>query len=77
MRYKNTVKEKKNGVVYTPSAMADYLANEMFRYKQNDNCGIVRVLDPAVGQGELLIAIIKAIKQKLFYLIQKLIKSGR
>lgn len=65
MRYANIEKEKTNGVVYTPTAMADYLSLEMIRYKpcNGNNTGSVRVLDPAVGKGELLISLLNAIKK--------------
>ncbi len=65
MRYANIEKEKTNGVVYTPTVMADYLSFEMIRYKpcNSNNKGVIRVLDPAVGKGELLISFLKAIKK--------------
>ena len=37
MRYSNINKEKANGVVYTPKAMAKYSAKEMLKYKTNNN----------------------------------------
>jgi len=61
MRYTNTSKSKENGIVYTPTAMAEYLAHEMITYDPpRDNC-VITVLDPAVGGGELLIALFKAL----------------
>lgn len=63
MRYSNIGKEKENGAIYTPIAMAKYVAEEMIRFKpKNSGKGVVRILDPAVGKGELLVAIINAIK---------------
>ena len=59
MRYTNTSKEKENGVVYTPTEMANYLAHEVITHKPFLDGDAIRVLDPAVGDGELLIAIIK------------------
>lgn len=61
MRYSNTSKEKENGIVYTPTAMADYLAHEMIVHKHPQKDGIISILDPAVGEGELLISIISAL----------------
>ena len=63
MRYSNIGKEKANGVVYTPKAMADYLAKEMVNHKSCDNynCNVIRILDPAVGRGELLCALLNTI----------------
>ena len=59
MRYANTSKEKENGVVYTSTEMANYLAHEIITHKPCLDGDVIRVLDPAVGDGELLIAIIK------------------
>jgi len=61
MRYSNINKEKANGVVYTPKTMANYLANEMIKYKEKNNCGVIRILDPAVGKGELVRALLNVI----------------
>lgn len=63
MRYKNESKEKSNGVIYTPTEMADYLALQMIKYSHIDLSSIteVRILDPAVGRGELLLSMIKKI----------------
>lgn len=60
MRYANETKEKTNGVVYTPIEMADYLAEQMIEFSPLNfsNLTSVSILDPAAGEGELLIAII-------------------
>lgn len=62
MRYSNESKSKANGVVYTPSEMADYVARLMLRYVKERATDEVTILDPAVGEGELLIAMINAVK---------------
>lgn len=63
MRYKNESKWKENGVVYTPTEMADYVATEMLKYKPVESCANeILILDPAVGEGELLISMLNAIK---------------
>ena len=64
MRYSNTGKSKENGVVYTPSQMAHYLATEILLYGKKVFENRIDILDPAVGSGELLISMIQAIKQK-------------
>jgi len=63
MRYSNETKEKANGVVYTPREMVDCLANQMINFSKIDLTKqlSVSVLDPAVGEGELLIALIQEI----------------
>lgn len=61
MRYKNESKEKSNGVVYTPTDMAEYVAKQMMRYSHEGVNSTISILDPAVGEGELLIAIINKV----------------
>ena len=61
MRYSNTGKNKENGVVYTPVEMANYVANEILKYRVAPLSTEISILDPAVGAGELLIAMINAI----------------
>lgn len=59
MRYKNEDENKENGVVYTSPRMAEYVADQMIKYSSlsaNQEC--VTILDPAVGEGELLVALI-------------------
>ena len=65
MRYKNESKEKSHGVIYTPSEMADYLAQQMINYSNIDltTTSEVSILDPAVGKGELLLSMIKKITE--------------
>lgn len=58
MRYSNESHNKANGVVYTPAAMANYLANKMKSCSQATDSESIYILDPAVGQGELLVAMI-------------------
>lgn len=64
MRYSNTGKSKENGVVYTPVEMADYLSEEIVKYRTSEWGDWVNVLDPAVGSGELLISMIQTLKAK-------------
>lgn len=61
MRYSNIDKEKANGVVYTPKTMAEYLAKEMIKYKAHNNGDAIRILDPAIGKGELVFALLNVI----------------
>lgn len=59
MRYSNENHNKANGVVYTPTSMANYLAQKMKSYFEKSNEKSIHILDPAVGQGELLVAMIR------------------
>ena len=66
MRYKNIEKNKRNGVVYTPKDMANYVSELMLNYKvsitKNDT---IEILDPAVGEGELLVSMVNSLKNKV------------
>jgi hypothetical protein len=59
-RYQIVTEEKSNGATYTPKPLADFVARHMV-----DACGplvnkkAIRVLDPAVGDGELLISLLQ------------------
>mgnify|MGYP000855611707 CR=1 FL=1 len=64
MRYEKTTKEKKNGVVYTPIKMADYVATQMIQYSNKKIHETIDVLDPAVGEGELLVSMVNALKKE-------------
>ncbi|MDN2487463.1 N-6 DNA methylase [Kosakonia sacchari] len=58
---KNEDKKKKNGVVYTPQYLADYVAEKIISYshmhKDRKNRDNMQVLDPACGDGILLEAL--------------------
>lgn len=58
MRYTDTGKNKENGIVYTPVEMADYVAKEMLKYYTGKLESEISVLDPAVGEGELLVSLL-------------------
>lgn len=74
MRYKNESKEKKHGVVYTPTDLADFLSSEMIVNHNKSLDDMISVLDPAVGRGELLISIGNSLKKRFPH--KKLILSG-
>lgn len=50
----NTIKE--NGIVYTPKELSDYIAKNVLSFTDSHKNNL-RVLDPAVGDGELLISL--------------------
>ena len=74
MRYKSETKEKSNGVIYTPKEMADFLSNELISYHINNYDDEIYVLDPAVGNGELLLSIGSLLKKR--YPNRKLVLVG-
>lgn len=62
MRYKNETNVKNNGIVYTPKDMATFLAGEILsNTKSFPVGGVITVLDPAIGDGELVVALVNQI----------------
>jgi|GEM_PF-72262 len=63
VRYSDESVEKSNGVVYTPSELAAYVANQMVAsYPCIKNKFFV--LDPAIGDGELIIALLNSLSSR-------------
>ncbi|MBT9172013.1 MAG: Modification methylase PaeR7I [Syntrophomonadaceae bacterium] len=63
IRYSNETVEKSNGIVYTPSDLATYVANQMVENYCYDKDKFY-VLDPAIGDGELIIALLNTLKNR-------------
>ena len=63
MRYRNETTEKTNGIVYTPSDLAQYVANQMLGNYHKEK-KTYKILDPAIGYGELTIALIEALYER-------------
>jgi adenine-specific DNA-methyltransferase len=61
LRYSDVDRQKSDGATYTPAALAGFVAQQMLRVAELPKLGKVRVLDPAVGDGALLDALIKQI----------------
>jgi tRNA1(Val) A37 N6-methylase TrmN6 len=64
VRYTQEGYEKTNGIVYTPKAMADYLAHLIISHNKSVFEKRVKILDPAIGDGELIISLIKQLAKK-------------
>jgi tRNA1(Val) A37 N6-methylase TrmN6 len=63
MRYSTETYNKTHGIVYTPRAMADYLSKLIIsntRFLPNAD---IRILDPAIGDGELIISMLSFLKK--------------
>ncbi len=59
-RYEDVAKEKSQGATYTPAALADFVAAQIVAAAPTlPPDGKVRVLDPAIGQGQLLISLLQ------------------
>ncbi|WP_299948572.1 N-6 DNA methylase [uncultured Microbulbifer sp.] len=61
-RYSHVESRKAEGAHYTPICVADYISENMI---QNANVqGSIKIVDPAVGDGELLLSLIKKLKEQ-------------
>lgn len=58
-RYSDVDKQKSNGATYTPKILSRFLANQMVKVFELPKDGVIRVLDPACGDGALLDALIR------------------
>jgi len=60
-RYEVVTDEKASGSTYTPAGLADFVAAQMIREWDGAQTSPLRILDPAVGEGELLASLLKHI----------------
>jgi SAM-dependent methyltransferase len=58
-RYQFVTEEKAGGATYTPLLLADFVADKIVSCARLEATNPVRVLDPAVGDGELLLSLLK------------------
>ena len=63
LRYTDATAAKAHGATYTPRMLADFVAGEIVR-RANSATGRspIRILDPAVGDGELLVSLLDQLK---------------
>lgn len=59
LRYSRVARQKSEGATYTPVALAKFVAGQILRVAEIPKQGKIRVLDPAVGDGALLVELIK------------------
>lgn len=64
-RYAEVSDSKADGATYTPSALADFVADQMLAVAELPTGRPLRVLDPAVGHGELLVSLLRRLGQPL------------
>ena len=58
-RYSRVSQEKSDGATYTPKVLADFVARQIVQtVERPSNDRPVRILDPAIGHGELLICLV-------------------
>ncbi|WP_208451723.1 Eco57I restriction-modification methylase domain-containing protein [Burkholderia anthina] len=60
-RYSNVDAQKLSGATYTPFGFATFVARNMLQVAELPKRGTIRVLDPAVGDGALLDALIRCL----------------
>ena len=57
-RYETVTEEKSSGATYTPRLLAEFVARQITEAASMTlDTKIIRVLDPAVGDGELLVSL--------------------
>lgn len=64
-RYSDVDRQKADGATYTPAGLAEFVAQQMLRVANLPKCGTIRVLDPAVGDGALLNALINQLPKSV------------
>lgn len=62
VRYQDVSEVKAGGATYTPQGLADFVAEQMLAVSGTPKDGPVRVLDPAIGHGELLVSLLSRLE---------------
>lgn len=64
-RYSEATATKAGGATYTPKLLADFVASQIIQAAHLEALeGVLRVLDPAVGDGELLVSLLAQMKHR-------------
>lgn len=58
VRYKHVTEEKADGATFTPEKLAGFVARQIAESVRVRNGRTIRVLDPAVGEGALLVCLL-------------------
>ena len=71
MRYKVVSQEKADGATYTPRLLADFVASQIvLQADASPVDGPLRVLDPAVGDGELLLSLLRQLDEAVLQRVE-------
>jgi adenine-specific DNA-methyltransferase len=63
-RYKKVAPQKASGATYTPKPLSDFVAERIIQAaNQLSSTTAIRVLDPAVGDGELVVSLLEKLSQ--------------
>jgi hypothetical protein len=63
-RYAVVSREKAQGATYTPPVLADFVAQQLASVVRADRDAVVRILDPAAGDGVLLSSLVRALRAR-------------
>ncbi len=63
-RYRFVTEEKAGGATYTPLLLADFVADKIANCANLEGKSSIRVLDPAVGDGELLLSLLTKLRSR-------------
>lgn len=64
-RYRIVKREKSDGATFTPKSLADFVAENILQIATgNANIKNLRILDPAIGQGVLLISLLEGLSNQ-------------
>ncbi|MGR3177467.1 MAG: Eco57I restriction-modification methylase domain-containing protein [Candidatus Anammoxibacter sp.] len=64
-RYEIVAQEKADGATYTPKVLADFVAQKIVKLCGNlKGKSSIKILDPAIGDGELIISLLEEIPRK-------------
>lgn len=63
-RYRLVTEEKAVGATYTPSVLADFVADKILSCARLRNNQTIRILDPAIGDGELILSLLARLEAR-------------
>lgn len=63
-RYQSVDAEKAHGATYTPGSLARFVAERIVEVAALEDQGTITILDPAIGDGALVLALLDALKGK-------------
>ena len=63
-RYQIVASEKADGATYTPTSLARFVAGQIVENADLVGCASLSILDPAIGEGELVLALLDALRDR-------------
>jgi tRNA1(Val) A37 N6-methylase TrmN6 len=63
-RYQSVAADKAHGATYTPDNLAQFVAKQIVENANAENCSSLSILDPAIGDGALVVALLNALNGK-------------